>query len=103
MSRGEYSLDGGTCPHCGSEDIQKDLVANEWGCRDCGGSNFETPPDVTDLVARGLTPPEAVDWVAVVRKGKSQVAWASKRDRDQSTISQNVSKASAKIEESPDA
>lgn len=97
MSLGDFSLDDGQCPHCGSEDIQTDLVTNEWGCRDCGGSNYDTPPDVTELVSQGLTPAEAVDWIAVVLKGKSQVAWASERDRDQSTISENVSKAGAKI------
>lgn len=97
MSLGEYELDDGVCPHCGSENIKRDIPMSEWYCRDCAGSNYETPPNVTELIEQGLTPAEAVDWIAVVLKGITQTRWADKRGRDQSTISENVSKAGAKL------
>ena len=93
----DYQLKDGCCPHCGSDDINKSFAMGDWSCRNCGGGKFETPPNVLDLIEQGLTPAEAVDWIAVVAAGRTQTAWAEIRDRDQSTISENKDKAGAKL------
>lgn len=60
----------------------------------------ETPaPEIHDLISKGLTPSEAVDY-QMTEKGKwSQSDWATERDRTQQTISDNVRKAEEKLGE----
>lgn len=53
--------------------------------------------EVLDLVERGLTPAEAVDYHAVVEEGLSQTEWGQRRGIAQSSVSENVSKARRKL------
>jgi hypothetical protein len=99
MTSNSYSLDDGVCPHCGADDISHHPAVGEWSCRQCGGGKYDTPPRVLDLIEQGLTPAEAVDWIAVVKAGRTQIEWADTRERDQSTISENKDKAGAKLDQ----
>lgn len=93
----KHTLEDSCCPFCGSSEVEKDMVANSWWCRDCGGSAEESPPDIRELIQKGLTPAEAVDWAVCVCRGISQTRWADERDRDQSTISKNIAQADIKL------
>jgi hypothetical protein len=54
------------------------------------------------LVGSGLSPAEAVDYLATVNGDYSQTAWGALRGRSQQAVSSNVSKARAKLAELPD-
>lgn len=50
------------------------------------------------LARAGCTPAEAVDYYMVEHRDMTQSDWADERNADQSTVSENVSKASAKLD-----
>ena len=47
---------------------------------------------------KGLSPAEAIDYLAVEKCGRSQTEWAKVRGRQQPTVAENVSKAKQRIE-----
>ena len=53
---------------------------------------------ILELVERGLSPAEAVDYQAVTENGMTQTEWADRRGVAQGTVSENVSKAKAKLD-----
>lgn len=58
--------------------------------------------DVVDLVAEHtgrLSPAQAVDWVAVTKRGHSQAEWAQCRGVSQQAISKSIAQARDVIEE----
>lgn len=57
--------------------------------------------DVIELIAEysGLSPAQAVDWVAVEKCGHSQAEWAQRRGVTQQAISKSVAQARDVIEE----
>lgn len=56
--------------------------------------------ELTYMIYVGVTPPEAIDYWVVERRGVSQSQWAKHwRDRGQATISENVRKAKKKLRE----
>lgn len=54
---------------------------------------------VEELVQRGLSSAEAVDYLATVEGNHSQTAWSDKRGRSQQAVSNNVQSAKAKLGE----
>lgn len=54
---------------------------------------------ILELVEYGLTPAEAVDYYAVEEVGMSQSEWARRKGKEQPGVSENVSKARAKLDE----
>ena len=55
---------------------------------------------ILELVADyGLSPAEAVDYYATEEVGMSQSEWARRKGKTQSGVSENVSKARAKLVE----
>lgn len=55
---------------------------------------------LADLFKQGLERAEAIDYHMVEVEGLSQTEWAEKTDRRQPSVSENVSKAREKLEES---
>jgi len=51
------------------------------------------------LLNRGLSPAEAVDWLAIESKGLTQTDWSELRNVSQQNVSGNVSKARKKLNE----
>lgn len=49
------------------------------------------------LIAQGLTPPEAVDYIMVQQRGYGQTEWATERGVSQQAVSRNVNKAQEKL------
>jgi hypothetical protein len=54
--------------------------------------------ETKNLIKRGLDRMEAIDYHIVEREGVNQSEWAEMTDRAQPTVSENVSKAKAKLE-----
>lgn len=50
------------------------------------------------LLNRGLSPAEAVDWLAIEEMGLTQTEWSNFRDVSQQNVSGNVSKAREKLQ-----
>lgn len=57
--------------------------------------------DAVELVAEysGLSPAQAVDWVAVTKRGHSQAEWAQTRGVTQQAISKSVAQARDVLED----
>lgn len=53
--------------------------------------------DIDDLLSRGLSPAEAVDYHAVENRGLTQTEWAKRRGVSQEAVSKNVRKAREKL------
>ena len=49
------------------------------------------------LIAQGLTPPEAVDYIMVQQRGYKQTQWATERGVSQQAVSRNVKQAQEKL------
>lgn len=73
------------------------LSALEDKKRDTIMAEFEALPEMAQLIVKGCNPAEAVDYQMVEVEGFTQTAWAELTNRVQQTVSENVSKARAKL------
>lgn len=58
--------------------------------------------ELVAMVRRGCSPAEALDYHMTKERGFSQTEWAGQRGITPQTVSENVSKAKAKLDETED-
>jgi len=100
------------CPFCGdtnAESPDSEELDPMMECSGCGGSHLHrrypnsldniTARDFAELIDDGLTWPEAGDYLMTEIGPFSQNRWATRRDVNQQSVSENVAKAREKLNE----
>jgi hypothetical protein len=62
-----------------------------------GRDEYPDSYHIQALTEAGCSPAEAVDYLMTVVLEKTQTEWAQTREKDQSTVSQNVRQAKQKL------